>query len=164
MKSLIIILVFLSSLSSHELILNVKNNNNNTITIQGKFSTDEHASGAIVRLESLFDAKILYEKRLPKSSELTLEIPKVPYQIVLDGSPDEDIIVKEGIAPLEGFNSIEKKESENVNNNLSVNQSNSEEWNDISILFFIICLILLLLAIYFSNKNTNKILNEIRVK
>ena len=102
MKKILIFMFFSMSLFAHNLIMNVIDNKDNTITVVGEFSTGEDAAGAMIRLESLVNAEVLYKQRLPQESELTINIPKEPYQIVLDGGPGHTI-VKEGIAPLEGF-------------------------------------------------------------
>jgi len=98
--------------------------------------------------------KVLFKQRLPEQSEITLDIPKEPYQIVLDGGPGH-VIVKKGIAPTEGFS---EKINLNMNKNiLSIGQQNNREWGFTTVFLFTLCLILLVLAIYFSNKNTQKI-------
>lgn len=159
MKKILIFVFFSMSLFAHNLIMNVIDNKDNTITVVGEFSTGEDAAGAMIRLESLVNAEVLYKQRLPQESELTINIPKEPYQIVLDGGPGHTI-VKEGIAPLEGFKK-EIKEKE-VNTKLSTAQNANNEWDLLTIFFFSLCLILFGLAIYFSNKNTNKILEKIK--
>lgn len=159
MKKILIFMFFSMSLFAHNLIMNVIDNKDNTITVVGEFSTGEDAAGAMIRLESLVNAEVLYKQRLPQESELTINIPKEPYQIVLDGGPGHTI-VKEGIAPLEGFKK-EIKEKE-VNTKLSTAQNANNEWDLITIFFFSLCLILFGLAIYFSNKNTNKILEKLK--
>lgn len=159
MKKILIFMFFSMSLFAHNLIMNVIDNKDNTITVVGEFSTGEDAAGAMIRLESLVNAEVLYKQRLPQESELTINIPKEPYQIVLDGGPGHTI-VKEGIAPLEGFKK-EIKEKE-VNTKLSTAQNANNEWDLLTIFFFVLCLILFGLAIYFSNKNTNKILEKLK--
>ena len=158
MKKIFILISFVMSMYAHNLIMNVMDNADNTITVVGEFSTGEDAAGALIRLESLLSGEILYKERLPQESELTITIPKEPYQIVLDGGPGHTI-VKKGVAPLEGFNQELKGKS--VNSKLSKPQE-SNNWNVITILFFTGCLILFALAIYFSNKNTNKILHQLK--
>ena len=120
MKKILIVLSLFCTLGfSHNLIMEVLDNEDNTLTIVGAYNTGDKAAGAMIRLESLITGKILYKQRLPYESELTMAIPSEAYQIVLDGGPDH-IIIEKGISPKEGF------------------------------------------AIYFSFKNTEKIVNEIR--
>lgn len=158
----IFVFIFLSiSLYAHNLIMNVMDNGDNTITVVGEFSTGEDAAGAMIRLESLVNGEVLYKERLPQESELTIAIPKEPYQIVLDGGPGHTI-VKDCIAPIEGFKEELKEKVNEVNSKLSIAQNTNNEWDLITIFFFSLCLILFGLAIYFSNKNTNKILEEIK--
>ncbi|MFW0697016.1 hypothetical protein ACN09X_11630 [Aliarcobacter butzleri] len=45
---------------------------------------------------------------------------------------------------------------------LSVAQNTNNEWDLITIVFFVLCLILFAMSIYFSNKNTNKILQQLK--
>lgn len=161
MKKILIFVFFSMSLFAHNLIMNVIDNKDNTITVVGEFSTGEDAAGAMIRLESLVNAEVLYKQRLPQESELTINIPKEPYQIVLDGGPGHTI-VKEGIAPLEGFKKEIKEKEKEVNTKLSTAQNANNEWDLLTIFFFVLCLILFGLAIYFSNKNTNKILEKLK--
>lgn len=161
MKKILIFMFFSMSLFAHNLIMNVIDNKDNTITVVGEFSTGEDAAGAMIRLESLVNAEVLYKQRLPQESELTINIPKEPYQIVLDGGPGHTI-VKEGIAPLEGFKKEIKEKEKEVNTKLSTAQNANNEWDLLTIFFFVLCLILFGLAIYFSNKNTNRILEKLK--
>ena len=160
--TVLIFLLLTLDLFSHEIYLNVLDNKDNTITVSGDTSTGEDVAGALIKLESLINAQILFEERLPESSKLIISIPKEPYQIVLDAGPEEGVFVKDGIAPIEGFNKefIEKINSNN--SKLSTAKNANEEWDLITIFFFTLCLILFALAIYFSNKNTNKILEKIK--
>ncbi|WP_391483963.1 hypothetical protein [Aliarcobacter butzleri] len=161
MMKKIFVFMFLSvSLFAHNLIMNVIDNKDNTITVIGEFSTGEDAAGALVRVESLISGDVLYKERLPEASEVTITIPKEPYQVVLDGGPGHTI-VKEGIAPLEGFKE-ELKSKIDSTKKLSVAQNANNEWDLITIVFFVLCLILFAMAIYFSNKNTNKILQQLK--
>lgn len=169
MKQILIILSLLFTTShAHILLINVFDNEDNTITVEGIYNTGDLATGAMVRFESLVTGEILFKQRLPIESELTIKVPTEPYQIVLDGGPGH-ILIKEGIAPLEGFsneskdNKTKEKVSKiNIRNTLSIAQNNTGEWNNTIIYLFSICLILFGLAIYFSFKNTNKILKEIK--
>ena len=102
--TVLIFLLLTLDLFSHEIYLNVLDNKDNTITVSGDTSTGEDVAGALIKLESLINAQILFEERLPESSKLIISIPKEPYQIVLDAGPEEGVFVKDGIAPIEGFN------------------------------------------------------------
>jgi hypothetical protein len=157
-----IFLLLSLDLFSHEIFLNVLDNKDNTITVFGDTSTGEDTAGALIKLESLINAKILFKERLPESSKLIIPIPKEPYQIVLDAGPEEGIFVKGGIAPIEGFNKEFIEKINNNNSKLSKTKEVDENWDLLTIFFFTLCLILFGLAIYFSNKNTNKILNQLK--
>jgi len=96
----------------HSLLLNVFDNDDNTISVEGIFNTGELAPGAEIRIESLLTGEVLYKARLPDESELIINIPKEPYQVVLDGGPGHQVI-KEGIEPKDGFSkNISKKRKE----------------------------------------------------
>ncbi|XOB62750.1 hypothetical protein ACMC56_02820 [Campylobacterota bacterium DY0563] len=154
------IFILSTILNAHTLLMNIMDNEDNTILVTGEFSTGEFAVGAMVRLESLLSGEVLYKKRLPDSSELIIEIPKEPYQIVLDGGPNHQI-VKEGIAPIEGF-SKEILKKDKKTNALSQPREVTKQWNNITIILFLLAFVLFLLTIYFSIINTNKILRSIK--
>lgn len=162
MKRILLILSLFYTLSySHTLVMNVQKNDDNTINVEGAYSTGDSAAGAMIRLESLNSGAILYKQRLPYESELTIEIPKEDYQIVLDGGPGH-VLIEAGIAPKEGFiKNQEKMNNKNTKNTLSLAQNTSYEWANTTVFLFTLCLILLILAIYFSFRNTNKILKMI---
>ncbi|MFY4742943.1 hypothetical protein ACOTVT_05550 [Aliarcobacter butzleri] len=167
MKKIFIFLTLTLSLYAHNLLMNVMDNEDNTITVIGEFSTGEKAAGAQVRLESLVSGEVLFKQRLPVESELTIDIPKEPYQVVLDGGPGHTI-VKEGIEPLEGFNEELKAKINKGNSKLSKaqefnNQKTTIE-NILSAIFYILCLLMFALALYFSFKNTNRIIEEMKQK
>ncbi|MBF7065703.1 hypothetical protein D5R49_06275, partial [Arcobacter butzleri] len=67
MKKAIIFLSLSVSLFAHNLIMNVMDNKDNTITVIGEFSTGEDAAGALVRVESLISGDVLYKERLPEA-------------------------------------------------------------------------------------------------
>ena len=159
-KSILAFLLFTISLNAHTLVMDIIDNEDNTLTVVGAFSTGEDTAGALVKLESLLTGEVLYEKRFPQESELTIEIPKEPYQVVLDGGPGHTV-VKEGIAPLEGFTKKASKISETKK--LSQNQQGIAIDNSLIILFSI-AFILLALTLYFSARNTSKILAQIKQK
>lgn len=160
MKKVFIFLSLVITLYAHNLIMNIIDNKDNTITVRGEFSTGEDAAGALIRLESLISGEVLYKERLPNESELTITIPKEPYQIVLDGGPGHTI-VKDGIAPIDGFTEELKTKVDNTKK-LSKAQNSTNDWDLLTIIFFTLCLILFVMAIYFSNKNTNKILEKLK--
>lgn len=158
-KILIFIYLITLNLQAHSLLMNVIDNEDDTITVVGEFSTGELAVGALVRLEALNSGEILYKKRLPDSSELTFDIPKEPYQVVLDGGPGHQI-VKDGIAPLDGFNmQVSKSETKKE---LSKPRSFTKEWSLAYIVLISLTLILIALSVYFSKRNTDKILRAIK--
>ncbi|QDF28020.1 hypothetical protein [Halarcobacter anaerophilus] len=163
MKKIAVLILLLTATiaQAHTLLMNVINNEDNTVTVVGEFSTGDSAAGALIRFESLLSGKILFKQRLPEDSELTAEIPKEPYQIVLDGGPGHTI-VKEGIAPLEGFEKEIKAEVTKTSTKLSQASNLTNEWSNPTIILFILGLLLIILTLYISSKNTNKILKQIK--
>ena len=159
-KLLTLIFILTLSLQAHTLLMNIIDNEDNTITISGVFSTGQGASGAMIRIEALNTAEILYKKRLPEESELTIDIPNEPYQIVLDGGPGHQI-VKEGIAPQGGFK-VALKQDKKTDKELSEPRSSTKNWSLPYIILISITLLLIILTIYFSKRNTDKILKAIK--
>ncbi len=149
-KSILVFLLLSLNLSAHTLLMDVIDNEDNTITVVGAFSTGEKTVGALVKLESLISGEVLYQKRLPDESELTIEIPKEQYQVVLDGGPGHTV-VKEGFPPLEGF--TKKTSTETSSKKLSQNQHGALISTSVIVLFSI-AFILLALTLYFSARNT----------
>lgn len=164
MKKLILIVaifIFPTFIQAHSLLLNVFDNEDNTITVEGIFNTGESGAGALIQLKSKNSNKILYEKRLPDESELTIKIPSEPYLIILDGGKGHKV-KKEGIAPIDGFKKVDKDKEEKKD---KTEKLNSEISTSKAITFSIIGAFLLLFAtILISIKNTNKILKEIQNK
>jgi len=159
----IINIVFLcllpSFLFSHSLILNIDDNEDGTITVEGVFNTGQLAPGAEIRMESLVTGEVLYKKRLPDESELTINIPKVPYQVVLDGGPGHQV-VKDGIEPEGGFAKELNKESKEVK--LSKSRNSMQELPFEMIISIVVAFILLFITIFISIKNTNKLIRELQ--
>jgi hypothetical protein len=147
-----------SLLYAHTLLLNVFDNEDNTITVEGVFNTGQNAAGAQVRLESLMDGKILYKKRLPDDSELTLDIPKEPYQVVLDGGPGHQII-QEGIAPKEGFDTKVTSKTKEVKLSEPRNKTQLPIEMIISIA---VAFVLLFITILISIFNTRKLMSVLK--
>jgi len=160
--TLITIFIIPVSIFAHSLLLNVFDNEDNTITVEGIFNTGESASGAYIILENTYTSEVLYKKRLPSSSELTIKIPDVKYKIILDGGPGHQV-VKEGIAPINGF---KKENIENKQKNTKKQEKKSRVDSQISanpIISISIALAFLTLfaTILISIRNTNKILLKI---
>ncbi|MCK9337263.1 MAG: hypothetical protein M0P43_05495 [Arcobacteraceae bacterium] len=159
----ILFLVLLHSvLYSHTLVLDMMDNNDDTMTIRGMFNTGESASGALIKIESLDSQEILFQQRLSDDSELVIPIPKVPYNVILDGGPGHTT-KKIGIPPQDGFQKEVKEEKTQVKkeerqSKTSMGVSSSNAVN-ISIL---IAFLLLLSTTIVSIKNTNKLMAELK--
>lgn len=100
----IVLMVFTTalSLSAHSLIMMVNDEGDGNVLIRGEFNTGQVAAGATVRLTSLQNGSVLFEKRLPEEGEMIVKIPDIPYEIILDGGPGHTR-TQEGIAPPGGF-------------------------------------------------------------
>ena len=157
-KSILFFLLLSLNSSAHTLLMDIIDNEDNTITVVGAFSTGEKTVGALVKLESLVSGEVLYQQRLPQESELTINIPKEQYQVVLDGGPGHTV-VKEGFAPLEGF--TKKSSKEDSNKKLSQNQQGLLV-NTSLITLFSIAFILLALTLYFSARNTKMLITQLK--
>lgn len=153
-------LIFQSSLFSHSLLLNVFDNEDDTITVEALFSTGEPALGAQIRLESIIDGKVIYKERFSNKSELTIGIPKQPYNIILDGGPSHKVI-KEGIPPLKGFF---KEDLKSVANSKRTKETSANSISKMNIILISILssLFLLFLTIFICARNTNRLIIEVR--
>lgn len=163
-KKLFFIFIFLIPvlLSAHKLLLNVYDNEDNTITVEGIFTTGELASGAQIKLESLETGEVLYKKRLPDIGELVINIPKKPYKIILDGGP-QHLMEKDGIPPLNGF---PKELSTEKKGNVINNERKFKDSSKLSIIVggLVLAFLLFILTIFISIHNTNKIIKELKGK
>lgn len=157
MKRFIYILFLITTyLHSHELMMNVIDNKDNTVTVIG----GETIEGAMIKFESLQTGEVIFKQRLPQKSELTITIPNEPYQIVLDGGPGEKVI-KEGVF-LKGENIDNSKINPKVIEKLTKPEHETEEWDKLTTILFSMAFILFLLTIYFSARNSNKILSLLK--
>lgn len=157
-KSKIFLLLLLQlSLYSHSLVLNIMDNEDGTIMVSGAFNTGESAAGAMVKVQIIDSEEIIFQKRLPADEELNISIPKVPYNVILDGG-EGHAIVKEGIAPLGGFikekKKKEKKRKSRLDTNISANKAVT-----VSLIF---AFLLLLATMYVSSRNTQKLINQLK--
>jgi len=161
-KKVFLIFLFLtqSLVYGHNLFMNVYDNEDNTIFIEGFFSTGEAAIGAQIRLEALATGEVLYKKRLPIENELTIQIPIEPYTIILDGGPQHQI-EKEGIPPLGGFlKEISKTEKEIKEIKIKEKEVGIKKIT-IILIGIIVALTLLSLTIVICAKNTNKLISRL---
>lgn len=156
--SIILLCLIPSFLFSHTLILNLDDNEDGTILIQGVFNTGQLAPGAEVRVESLVTGKILFKKRLPDESELIIDIPKEPYQVVLDGGPGHQV-VKEGIEPKGGFSEELSKKGKEVK--VSQPRSSMQGLPPEMIISVAVAFVLLFITIFISIRNTNKLVRQL---
>ncbi|RBQ26428.1 hypothetical protein [Arcobacter sp. CECT 9188] len=147
---------------AHSLVLYVDDNKDGTITIAGEFNTGESAAGALVKLESLHSGEILFQQRLT-DDEIIVDIPKIPYKIILDGGGADHQEEKIGIPPPNGFDKVEEKvvkteAKKEQKPNRSLIQISSSPAVTISI---VLAFILLFATMLVSIRNTNKILKKL---
>lgn len=161
-KKILMTFIFLISLQkaifAHTLLLNVFDNEDNTITVEGIFNTGELATGAQIRLESLHNGMLLYKNRLPDESELTIQIPKEAYQIVLDGGPGHQI-VQTGPSPKGGFI---KQNKQNKEVKLSKPREGQRPWSLALVVSIALAFTILFITILVSIKNTNLLIKQLK--
>jgi len=71
---------------AHTLFMNLNDNEDGTVTVEGMYSTGALASKTEVRLEN-HDGKILFKGKTNEDGELEFKKPKQPYTIILDAGP-----------------------------------------------------------------------------
>ncbi|WP_052502649.1 hypothetical protein [Halarcobacter anaerophilus] len=80
----------------------------------GEFSTGVTAQGAMIKIQTLSNSKIIFEKRLPSSGSLMVNIPKESYIVILDAG-EGHLVQKDGfVTPDGGF--LETKSFESKSN------------------------------------------------
>ena len=160
MLLLLIVLLLLPALAgAHTLMVYILDNEDGTLTVEGRFNTGQTAEGALIRLESLVTGEVLFKQRLPQESELTVTIPDEPYQVVLDAGPGHTI-VKEGIPPQGGF--AETYPAQGKTAAVTRHQVPSRGMPGLMQLSIGCALVLLLLTLYFSHRNTQKLLKALQ--
>ncbi len=91
LAGIIILLAMTSSVCfSHTLYMTVVDNEDNTVTVEGMFSTGATAAGLTLYLEDEKE-RILKKMQMDEDGEMTFEKPKVPYDIFLDGGPGHTV-------------------------------------------------------------------------
>ncbi|WP_320036079.1 hypothetical protein [Halarcobacter sp.] len=157
LKKIILILILPIYLFSHSIVLNLIDNEDGTITIVGMFNTGESAAGAMVKLIAVNSNEILFQKRLDDNSELTVNIPKIPYKVVLDGGAGHTVF-KDGIPPKDGFKKVEqKKEAKQPSRtNMEISTSKATTYS------IILAFVLLIATIIISILNTNRLMKELK--
>lgn len=92
---LLISLLASQVLFAHTLFMTVEDNEDETVTATGMFSTGSVASFVEVRLESN-NGKVLWKSHTDEDGEITFEKLSVPYLIIMDAGPGH-VVEKEGI-------------------------------------------------------------------
>jgi hypothetical protein len=84
---LVFLLVMMPALApAHTLYMNVMDNGDGTVTVEGMFSTGGSAAGLALILEDK-DGNILKKMKMDEFGEAVFEKPAFPYTIFLDGGP-----------------------------------------------------------------------------
>ena len=158
-----IVLILLTPLYifAHDLVVNLYDNKDGTMQIEGKFNTGESAAGVLVKINTIHSNETIFQQRLTED-KLIVNIPKIAYKVILIDEVDGDFIEKIGIEPPQGFEKVEqivkteaKKEQKPSRNLLQISSSPAVT---ISI---ILSFILLFATILISIRNTNKILKKL---
>ncbi|QKF72505.1 putative membrane protein [Aliarcobacter faecis] len=159
-----IVLIFLTPLYifAHELVVNLYDNKDGTMQIEGKFNTGESAAGILVKINTIHSNETIFQQRLTED-KLVVDIPKIAYKVILVDEEDGDFIEKIGIEPPQGFEKVDLKDTkqekkQETPNRMGMKLSSSMAVNVTIILGFI----LLFATILISIRNTNKILKEIQ--
>jgi len=74
------------SASAHTLFMNLNDNEDGTVTVEGMYSSGAVASKTEIRLESL-DGKVLLKGRTDEDGEFEFDKPDQPYSVILDAGP-----------------------------------------------------------------------------
>lgn len=105
-KNFIIVILLKLSLFSHTMVFNAIDNEDGTMEVIGMFSNGQSSEGANFKIISLATSKVIYEKRIPESGSLMVDIPKEAYKLILDSGPGHQIEQNGDIKPLGGFQTI----------------------------------------------------------
>jgi len=158
---LVFLVLMQVSLFGHSLVLNVFDNEDDTISIEGAFNTGESAAGALVRIEVIGSGEILFKRRLSDDEDITIKIPQVPYNIVLDGGPGHSV-EQAGIPPKNGFNET-KINTEKSKKEKKPSKNSMEFTSSLAVIVSIVFAFILLFAtIFVSIRNTNKLISELK--
>lgn len=84
---LLAILLLATSAFAHTLFITVYDNEDGTISAEGMYSTGAVGSNHEVRLEAVETGKVLWKGRTDDVGEVTVDKPKVPYNVIIDGGP-----------------------------------------------------------------------------
>ena len=71
---------------AHTLFMNINDNEDGTVSVEGVYSTGATASNTKIRLENL-EGNILLKGKTDADGEFQFDKPNQPYMIILDGGP-----------------------------------------------------------------------------
>jgi hypothetical protein len=94
----IFLAVTVSAAFSHTLYMNVLDNEDGTITVEGMFSTGSSAAGLPLYLENEKE-EVIQKLKINEDGEATFKAPDVPYTIFLDGGPGHTVRQKGPLTP-----------------------------------------------------------------
>jgi len=105
-KKILFTLMFSLLLNAHTLIFNALDNEDGTMEIEAMFSTGRSTEGANFKIISIATSQILYEKRIPTSGSLIVDVPKEAYTLLLDSGPGHQLEKNGDIKPKNGFQEV----------------------------------------------------------
>lgn len=85
-SAIAIVALMAASASAHSLFMNLTDNEDGTVTVEGMYSTGTVASRTEVRLESL-DGEVLLKGRTDLYGEFEFHKPDQAYSVILDAGP-----------------------------------------------------------------------------
>ena len=83
---MVVALILNSQAFAHTLFMTVEDNEDETVTVQGMFSTGAVGAWVEVRLENE-KGKVLWKGKTDDDGECTFKKPGVPYAIIMDFGP-----------------------------------------------------------------------------
>jgi len=93
--TLLTVCLLATSAMAHTLFMNVNDNEDGTVTVEGIYSTGGAAAKTSVRLEDA-DGRVLVEGKTDEDGEFDFRKPSVPYVIIMDAGPGH-IATEEGM-------------------------------------------------------------------
>ncbi len=86
----IFLAITVSAAFAHTLYMNLLDNEDGTITVEGMFSTGSNAAGLPLYLENK-KGEVIKKLKMDEEGEATFKTPDVPYTVFLDGGPGHTV-------------------------------------------------------------------------
>ncbi len=87
-----------SAAFAHTLYMNILDNEDGTITVEGMFSTGSEAAGLPLYLENE-KGDVIQKLKMDEQGEVTFKAPIIPYTVFLDGGPGHTVRQKGPLTP-----------------------------------------------------------------